>query len=224
MTPLRQRMLEDMKLRNLSASTQANYVRYVADLARYTHRIALSNHRLVGDEWRNGHLHLQELQNLRHQQDHAPRGHRVHPTLPAARFAQRIPTHPLLRIHGQLPPDQKIVAVPPPAPRNAYRQATLARRPIPACTLPNHNGHQSLSMSALSQGPPHTLRISGSTSTLPRLHYIDPGPMNGHTPRKTLASVDTASQRDRLPMPLHLKIPEPFPKPDAIRLESFRVP
>lgn len=35
MTPLCQRMIEDMKLRNLSASTQDNYVRYVADLARY---------------------------------------------------------------------------------------------------------------------------------------------------------------------------------------------
>lgn len=35
MTPLRQRMIEDMKLRNVSASTQDNYVRYVADLARY---------------------------------------------------------------------------------------------------------------------------------------------------------------------------------------------
>ena len=35
MTPLRQRMIEDMKLRNLSASTQDNYIRYVADLARY---------------------------------------------------------------------------------------------------------------------------------------------------------------------------------------------
>ena len=35
MTPLRQRMIEDMKLRNLSASTQDNYIRYVAGLARH---------------------------------------------------------------------------------------------------------------------------------------------------------------------------------------------
>lgn len=35
MTPLRQRMIEDMKLRNLSAWTQETYVRYVADFARY---------------------------------------------------------------------------------------------------------------------------------------------------------------------------------------------
>ena len=35
MTPLRQRMIEDMKLRNLSAWTQEVYVRYVADFARY---------------------------------------------------------------------------------------------------------------------------------------------------------------------------------------------
>lgn len=36
MTPLRQRMIEDMKLRNMSAWTQEAYVRYVADFARYS--------------------------------------------------------------------------------------------------------------------------------------------------------------------------------------------
>ena len=35
MTPLRQRMIEDMELRNMSAWTQDAYVRYVADFARY---------------------------------------------------------------------------------------------------------------------------------------------------------------------------------------------
>src|SRR6516165_96213 len=35
MTPLRQRMLEDMQMRNLSRGTQRVYVRAVAQLARY---------------------------------------------------------------------------------------------------------------------------------------------------------------------------------------------
>lgn len=35
MTPLRQRMLEDMQLRNLGTETQRSYLHYVAGLARF---------------------------------------------------------------------------------------------------------------------------------------------------------------------------------------------
>ena len=35
MTPLRQRMIEDMQLRNLTPHTQRSYVHYVAEYARY---------------------------------------------------------------------------------------------------------------------------------------------------------------------------------------------
>ena len=35
MTPLRQRMLEDMQLRNFAPATQKNYIHYVADYAKY---------------------------------------------------------------------------------------------------------------------------------------------------------------------------------------------
>ena len=35
MTPLRNRMIEDMRLRNFSACTQRSYVHYVADYALY---------------------------------------------------------------------------------------------------------------------------------------------------------------------------------------------
>lgn len=35
MTPLRQRMIDDMQLRNLAASTQRQYIAYVAAFAKY---------------------------------------------------------------------------------------------------------------------------------------------------------------------------------------------
>ena len=35
MTPLRQRMIEDMQLRNLTPETQRNYVHHVAGFAKY---------------------------------------------------------------------------------------------------------------------------------------------------------------------------------------------
>jgi hypothetical protein len=35
MTPLRQRMLEDMRIRNLSSETQTTYINHVARFARY---------------------------------------------------------------------------------------------------------------------------------------------------------------------------------------------
>ena len=38
MTSLRQRMVEDMQIRNLSPETQVSYVGHVARFARYFHR------------------------------------------------------------------------------------------------------------------------------------------------------------------------------------------
>jgi hypothetical protein len=38
MTPLRQRFIEDMQLRNFAPTTQRSYVHYVADFALYFNR------------------------------------------------------------------------------------------------------------------------------------------------------------------------------------------
>ena len=38
MTPLRQRMIEDMRIRNFATTTQRSYVHYVAEFAKYFHR------------------------------------------------------------------------------------------------------------------------------------------------------------------------------------------
>src|SRR5664279_3548179 len=38
MTPFRQRMIEDMRIRNFATTTQRSYVHYVAEFAKYFHR------------------------------------------------------------------------------------------------------------------------------------------------------------------------------------------
>jgi integrase/recombinase XerD len=55
MTPLRQRMLDEMRLRNLSAETQRNYIHHIAGFAL---RYDISPDRLGLDEVRNHRLYL----------------------------------------------------------------------------------------------------------------------------------------------------------------------
>ena len=43
MTPLRQRMIEDMQLRNFATTTQRSYIHYVADFARFFNRTPPGN-------------------------------------------------------------------------------------------------------------------------------------------------------------------------------------
>lgn len=55
MTPLRQRMLEDMRIRNLSTETQASYINHVARFARYCRQ---SPERVGAEEIRTYQLYL----------------------------------------------------------------------------------------------------------------------------------------------------------------------
>lgn len=61
MTPLRQRMVEDMQLRNFSTGTQRSYIHYVEDFANH---YRISPARLGLDEIRNYQLHLIEERRL----------------------------------------------------------------------------------------------------------------------------------------------------------------
>ncbi len=61
MTPLRQRMIEDMQLRNYSTGTQRSYIHYVEDFANHYH---LNPSRLGLDEIRNYQLYLIEERKL----------------------------------------------------------------------------------------------------------------------------------------------------------------
>lgn len=61
MTPLRQRMIEDMQLRNFSAQTQRNYIHYVAEFAKH---FEASPERLGLDDIRAYQLHLMQRRQL----------------------------------------------------------------------------------------------------------------------------------------------------------------
>ena len=61
MTPLRQRMTEDMRVRNLSPHTQASYVQQVAQFARY---FGASPERLGPDDIRSYQVYLTDEKKL----------------------------------------------------------------------------------------------------------------------------------------------------------------
>src|SRR5712675_1443623 len=76
----------------------------LAYLSRYTHRVAISNRRLIRPHRR--HLPVEELSDRGAWplSDHDAVDPRVHPTLPDARAARGLPPHPALRTAGQRPP------------------------------------------------------------------------------------------------------------------------
>src|ERR1035437_716206 len=83
--------------------------------------------------------------------DHPCRG--VHPPLPAARFAARLTTHPLLRLPGQLPPQGQTRSLPSTAGHGHLPVAA------PACRLPQLTGsthqHQLPALPAVWERHPH---------------------------------------------------------------------
>jgi hypothetical protein len=74
LSPLRQRMIDDMTVRNPSAQTQASYVQYVSQLARYFHR---SPEKISVEDIRTFLLYLANEKGLspsaRNVATHAPR-------------------------------------------------------------------------------------------------------------------------------------------------------
>jgi hypothetical protein len=65
----------------------------LAYLSRYTHRVAISNSRLIAADATGVHLQVQGLpdQGARPLQDHDAQAGRVHPPLPHPRLAKRVP-------------------------------------------------------------------------------------------------------------------------------------
>lgn len=61
MTPLRQRMLDDMRLRNLAEGTQRSYIHYIEDFARH---YRTSPDKMGLEEVRNYQLYLQQDRHL----------------------------------------------------------------------------------------------------------------------------------------------------------------
>jgi Putative transposase/Transposase zinc-binding domain len=91
----------------------------LAYLGRYTHRVALTNSRLLDLE--NGRVRFRWKDYRHHDKGHEPGGWRVHSALSAPRPAGWVPPHPPLRLSGQPPSCRQAGSVPPPARSTAAR-------------------------------------------------------------------------------------------------------
>jgi len=86
--------------------------RVVDYVGRYTHRVAISNHRIVAIEERPSEIQVARLSRQQSTENHAPRGRRVHPEIPAPCSAERVPPHSLLRVPLQSPPQGEVGTLP----------------------------------------------------------------------------------------------------------------
>jgi hypothetical protein len=121
----------------------------LAHLGRYTHRVAIANSRLitltddaVGFRWKD---YRQEGRPKVMTLDPA----RVHPPVPPARPAARLPSHPPLRLPRQQPPCCPARAPPPIAGAACRRSAGLSAPLSPTATGAPRHGRTARSLAAV---------------------------------------------------------------------------
>ena len=138
-------------------------------LARYTHRVAISNRRLLSADEKSVTF---KYKDYRHRgagplQDHDAGDRRVHPPLPDARSARWLPPHPLLRParqrrpcrqHRARPRTARTAMAPDRCHRGRHhqaRRAKVARASMPVLRRP-HDHHRNLRARLPAQMPPAT--------------------------------------------------------------------
>ena len=124
----------------------------LAYLARYTHRVAISNRRLISADDDRRHLQVEGLPDRRAGplQDDDAGDRRVHPTLPDPRAAEGLPSHPTLRTARQRQPSRKHCAC-----TQAARRAVQPKRTRDAQASDRRTSRAAASMSVLRRPNDH---------------------------------------------------------------------
>jgi hypothetical protein len=106
-------------------------------LARYTHRVAITNHRLVAFEHDQVTFRWKDYARGNKKENHDPRFPRVPTPLLAPRPAWRLCPHPLFRLPRHSPPCQTLAPLSAPARRPSQAAHTRSRHFFP------HSAHLS---------------------------------------------------------------------------------